>query len=168
MNAPRWLWSVLPLLALVGCDHATKWVAKSELEGQPPRPVIGQWLDLRYAENTDIAFNLLRWIPDGARAPLLLVTGALAIAVLAVLLARSPVVRARAAGRFAAVLVLAGALGNYTDRLGRGYVVDFIHVPYWPVFNVADICLTIGLVLLVWVNLRATAPPALRGAGPAP
>lgn len=49
----------------------------------------------------------------------------------------------------ALVLILGGALGNYLDRLFRGFVVDFIHVPYWPVFNVADIWLSVGFALLV-------------------
>jgi signal peptidase II len=54
------------------------------------------------------------------------------------------------------VLMLAGALGNYLDRLFRGYVVDFIHVPHWPVFNVADIYVTVGAVVLVWSRFKSS------------
>jgi signal peptidase II len=158
--------SLLPLVALVGCDHVTKIAAKSQLESQPPRELIRSVLELRYVENTDVGFNLLRWIPDHVRGPLLLVTGAIAIIALATWLLRA---KLRPLERAAAVLVLAGALGNYIDRLARGYVVDFIHLRHWPVFNAADIWLSAGLVLLLWSGLRARPGPAVPGGGqPAP
>jgi signal peptidase II len=50
--------------------------------------------------------------------------------------------------------MLAGAAGNLLDRIFRGYVIDFIHVRYWPVFNVADICITAGVILFLWKGLR--------------
>src|SRR4051794_12608060 len=151
-----------PLVALVGCDHATKYVAKIELQDRPPRHLLRPLLDLRYVENTDVAFNTLRWIPEGTRARLLLVTGALGVLLLAGLLLRWPKTKAV---RASLVLILAGALGNYLDRLLRGYVVDFVHVPHWPVFNVADICVTAGAVLLIWTTLRTRGH---QPAGPTP
>src|SRR5688500_16724891 len=74
------------LLSLVGCDHVTKAIAKSELEAQPAQSLIEPLLRLRYVENTDIAFNLLRWVPLQVREPLLLVVGALAILAVGALL----------------------------------------------------------------------------------
>jgi signal peptidase II len=62
------------------------------------------------------------------------------------------------------VLVLGGALGNLADRLARspgflrGHVVDFVAVGWWPVFNVADSCITIGAILLIVRTLFAPAP----------
>jgi signal peptidase II len=50
--------------------------------------------------------------------------------------------------RLALGLQLGGALGNVIDRLHRGYVVDFMHLEHWPVFNVADSCIVLGVVLL--------------------
>jgi signal peptidase II len=50
--------------------------------------------------------------------------------------------------RLALGLQLGGALGNVIDRLRLGYVVDFFHVEYWPVFNVADSCIVVGVALL--------------------
>lgn len=162
MNATRrWALTLLSLTTLVGCDHVTKHVAKAELESQAPRQVIGSLLDLRYVENTDVAFNLLRWLPLGVRGPMLLGLGAVGVLALAVLVARR---RGSAWARAALVLVLAGALGNYLDRFFRGYVVDFIHVPYWPVFNVADICVTVGAMALLLVSFarrRNDAGPPL-------
>jgi signal peptidase II len=149
----RWGLVVGWLLALAGCDHATKYAAKAALEGQPPVQVVPQVLELRYAENRDTAFNLLRWIPEAARGPLLLAGGAVALAALVLLLAR----HRRGPARAALVLLLGGALGNYLDRAARGYVVDFIHLSHWPVFNVADVVVSAGLGVMVWGSLH---PPA--------
>jgi signal peptidase II len=64
--------------------------------------------------------------------------------------------------RFTLALVMAGALGNQVDRLFRGTVVDFLefHVRrfYWPTFNVADACVSVGAVLLIYIFfVRRTA-----------
>ena len=147
---------LVAVVLLVGCDHATKYAAKSELENQPPQQLISSVLDLRYVENRDIAFNLLAAVPPAVRAPLLLAFGALALVALAVLLMRS---RAATSERVALALLLAGAAGNYLDRVARGYVVDFIHVPHWPVFNVADALLVAGFALLGLSRLRAGRAP---------
>ena len=149
------------LFGLVGCDHVTKALAKSELEAQPARAVLEPVLKLRYVENTDVAFNLLRWIPLDVRGPLLIISGALAIIAVSGLLLQRRVTGWLRAGL---LLVLAGALGNYIDRLARGYVVDFIHVTHWPVFNVADVLITLGGALLLVQALRRqpTGPAGLR------
>jgi signal peptidase II len=141
------------LALLVGCDHGTKFIAKAELEGQHPHDLIHGVLDLQYAENRDVAFNLLRWIPEGIRVPILIVGGALALLVLAAVLVRHR--PALSVARAALVLVTAGAFGNYVDRIARGYVVDFIHIHHWPVFNVADVYVTAGAMMLVLSTFRA-------------
>lgn len=155
---------VICLLALVGCDHATKGVAKAELESGGAYELIRGLLSLRYVENTDIAFNLLRWVPEEIRFPALLTLGAVAVIGLCVVL-----LRARGAGRislFALLLVTAGAIGNYADRVVRGYVVDFVHIRYWPVFNVADVYICVGFALLAWVSFKnRDGDPASRASG---
>jgi len=52
--------------------------------------------------------------------------------------------------RVGLILVAGGALGNLYDRLAYGFVVDFLQLPMWPVFNVADSCVTIGAFCLAW------------------
>jgi signal peptidase II len=149
------------LAVLVGCDHAAKYAAKTALEGRPPRVLAGRFLELRYVENTDVAFNLLRWIPEAVRAWLLPVFGMVGVAVVLAVLMRREV---RGPARAALVLVAAGAIGNTLDRLVRGHVVDFIHVLHWPVFNVADVYITSGATLLALAGLRTRrAPAALSG-----
>jgi signal peptidase II len=54
------------------------------------------------------------------------------------------------------VLGAGGAPGNLVDRVARGYVVDFVHVEHWPVFNMADVFLVVGAALLVVASMRAS------------
>jgi signal peptidase II len=67
-------------------------------------------------------------------------------------------------------LLLGGALGNLTDRLVRqpgvmrGHVVDFLELPNWPVFNIADTALTLAAVLIVVQSLRGIGTDGRRGA----
>lgn len=56
-------------------------------------------------------------------------------------------------------LVLGGAAGNLIDRLRLGYVVDFIDLRFWPAFNIADSCITIGAVILFFVIMRDKDAP---------
>jgi signal peptidase II len=153
---------VLVLLLLVSCDHASKGVAKAELESGGAREVIRGVVSLRYVENTDVAFNLLRWVPESTRYPALLVAGAVAVAALSYLLLRT---RERATiPLLALLLVTAGAAGNYLDRVFRGYVVDFVHLKHWPVFNVADVYITVGYLVLGWtLFVRQRRGPVLDG-----
>jgi signal peptidase II len=144
----RLLIVIVPVL-LVGCDHASKGVAKAELEAGGALELVRGLLSLRYVENSDVGFNLLRWVPETTRFPILIVTGAAAVLALGCAL-----LRVRNGGTlllFALLLATAGAVGNYLDRIFRGYVVDFVHLKHWPVFNVADVYITIGLAVLAWV-----------------
>jgi len=136
------------LLLLVGCDHASKGIAKAELEAGGARELIRGIVSFRYVENTDVAFNLLRWVPGTIRVPLLLVAGAVAVAALCFALLRAQ--KNVSMPLFALLLVTAGAVGNHLDRVFRGYVVDFVHLKHWPVFNVADVYITVGLAFLAW------------------
>ncbi len=66
-------------------------------------------------------------------------------------------------GRFAVVIILGGAAGNLIDRIRFGEVIDFINMGIgshrWPTYNVADISLTIGVILLIAVTMRAQHEP---------
>ncbi len=64
--------------------------------------------------------------------------------------------RAGAAEHAAFAMIFAGAVGNVADRARRGFVVDFIHVEHWPVFNVADVAVVAGVLLLAIVTFRAS------------
>ncbi len=143
---------------LVGCDHATKVLAQQALGGGRVVELVGGVLDLRYAENHDTAFSLLRnvAIPHKPEVP-----GAVSLVILlGTLVVAWKRRRAPWPETLAYALVAAGALGNMGDRLARGFVIDFIHIAHWPVFNVADVLIVAGALLLMACGARAHASPA--------
>ncbi len=143
-------------LGLLGCDVGTKELAERELRGEAPVPIAGDVLELRYAENRDVGFALLRTIDEPTRYGLLLIVVPLVMLGLCVLWWRrrreAPLLEHLAFGA-----LLAGALGNYLDRLFRGYVVDFVALPHYPVFNVADIAIVIGIAFSLLAQRRGPA-----------
>ncbi len=114
-------------------------------------PLIPHVLHLTSVQNTGAAFGLLR----GA-GPLLILVSVAVVIVLALSLRQAPDDSAilRRLYRLGIWLVLSGAVGNLIDRLRFGYVIDFIDLRVWPVFNLADSAITVGMSLLVWTILR--------------
>ena len=160
----RWaLYAVM--LFLVGCDHATKVVAREALMEGRVITLIKGWLDLRYTENFDTAFSLSRSWSGSSKSMLLTGLGVLTTVVVMVIAWRrrdksTPFERAGLA------LVVAGAIGNTLDRVRRGYVVDFIHVHHWPIFNVADALVVVGAVLLLRASTSLKGTPTARASSP--
>lgn len=113
-------------------------------------------LDIIYARNTGAAFSLLH--DAGGWQRWFFTVLALGVSTGIVMWLRKLDARAQALMAAGLALVLGGALGNVIDRLMFGYVVDFIAVHwdshYFPAFNVADSCITVGAVLLVLDSLR--------------
>jgi signal peptidase II len=149
---------VCTTLGLVGCDHATKLAARSWLDA--PLPVVSGLVELRYAENRDVAFSLTRsWTGPDKRVALI-ATGLVLVAGLLGWAWR----RRRVATLFeqlAVAMVLAGALGNLIDRALRGYVVDFVWVRAYSVFNVADVLIVVGAIAMVLAARRHAAAAAV-------
>lgn len=116
----------------------------------PPRPGIDGVLNFHYAENCGAAFGMLRAAPGWLRALVFGVAAIGASVVLTVMFVRGSGGRPFAA---AVPLILSGAIGNLSDRIRHGFVVDFIQVDprlfEYPTFNVADIAITIGVGLLL-------------------
>jgi signal peptidase II len=142
---------------LFGCDHATKAVATSSLGGGQSISIIGDIVELRWTPNPDVAFSMVRSLGlTPWSSPLVLAT--MAAGAMALLLAvwwRSRKEGVLVNVGFAAAA--AGALGNIVDRLTHGYVVDFIHVKRWPVFNVADILVVAGIAAAFLAKRRRAA-----------
>lgn len=139
--------------AVLALDQYTKHVVVSTFAPGESRLFIPRALYWTYVQNTHGAFGLF-----GSSAFLLV---AMALAVLAIFwyafreaAARSALVR----GAFGAIV--GGAIGNIVDRFHYGFVVDFIDLRWWPVFNVADSCITIGVALLVLSSFRREEKPA--------
>lgn len=139
-------------LAMVGCDHATKAVAQAALPRRGAVPLVPGVLDLHYAENRDTAFSLTRLLHFPGKGTLLVALSLIGLGVVLVAWWRRR--RASTAEQTAYALIVAGALGNAIDRAGRGYVIDFIEIHRWPIFNVADIAVAAGAILLFIITLR--------------
>jgi signal peptidase II len=152
----RSAWIISAVAGIVLVDQLTKaWAVSALADG--PKSIIGDTVVLEVARNSGGAFSRFR-----GYTPILAV---LAVGV-TVFLARA--VR-RTTDRWlllGLVLVLGGALGNLGDRFFRspgflrGHVVDFVAVGWWPLFNVADSCITVGAVVLVARTLFAGQPEA--------
>jgi signal peptidase II len=137
----------LPALLIVVADQLTKaWVLATLPEGEPV-PVIGQLLMFTRVRNPGTAFGLLR----GSGSLLTVIT---IVAVLFIVAYWFHLLRTQ--GRISPALMgglalpLGGALGNLADRIRHGHVVDFIDFRVWPVFNIADMAITTGAVLVAY------------------
>jgi signal peptidase II len=132
-------------------DQATKWWAEQALtQGQSQR-VLGDWLQFTLSYNAGAAFS------TGTQYTVVLTLIALAVICVCLVMAR----RLGSVGWALALgLVLGGSLGNVTDRLFRppspfrGHVVDFLQIPHWPIFNIADSSISIAAVLFIILSVR--------------
>lgn len=153
MNKRRIIWRLAYLFAAFGIylvDQASKaWAVRALRYGESKTLVEG-FLDLTYAENPGIAFGQLQEGGSFGRWFFVVLAIAAAIAVL-VYFFRTTREDDRILG--ACALLLAGIVGNLTDRARLGHVIDFILLHYktfhWPVFNVADMSICAGALLLI-------------------
>lgn len=138
------------LLGCVGCDQATKSVARDHLQAHAAMSFLGDTLRLQYAENPGAFLSLGASLPHRWGAAIFTVGGM--VFVLATLLYAVVVLRLGRLRAVALSLVCGGGLGNLIDRIRfDGYVTDFLNVGVGSVrtgiFNVADMALMVGMVL---------------------
>jgi len=145
-------WRVGYLIAAFGIylvDQSSKAWAVRALRFGEGKQLINGFLDLVYTENPGIAFGQLQEGGSFGRWFFVVLATAAAIAVFYYFM-RTPRNDDRVLG--ACALLLAGILGNLTDRVRLGYVIDFIVLHagnyHWPTFNVADASITLGAILL--------------------
>lgn len=160
----RYLDLLLGAGALVGIDQLTKSMVRARLDfGEVWEPVaaLAPFIRVIHWRNTGAAFGLF---PDGG----LFFTVIAILVVLAILYYYPSIPRGQRLLRVALALQLGGAIGNLLDRLARGPVTDFVAVGDFPVFNVADASISVGVVLLVmtmWLDERAEQRAAAVEAG---
>lgn len=131
-------------------DQTTKAWAVRKLRFGGDREIISGFLNFVYAENTGVAFSMFDGNGDTGRWGLATIATIAAVLVLFYFW-RIPRTNDRLLGALA--LLLAGIIGNLTNRIRLGFVVDFIQVHYqdwyYPVFNVADMAICVGAGLLI-------------------
>ena len=130
-------------LTAVLADQLTKQIVQAEMELSQSIPVIHEIFHLTLIHNYGAAFSMLQ-----GKAGLLAVgTGIAILAVLAFMWLKRNT--AHPCLMTAMALIAGGGLGNLIDRMVLGYVVDFLDLRIWPVFNVADVCVCCGCGLLI-------------------
>jgi signal peptidase II len=146
-------WRLLYLVAALGIyltDQASKAWAARRLRFESVTVIEG-FFDFAYAENPGIAFGQLQEGGNFGRW-FFVVLAAMAVAAVLVYFLRTP--RSDDLILGACSLLLAGILGNLTDRVRLGYVIDFIQLHagqyHWPTFNVADASISVGALLLAY------------------
>jgi signal peptidase II len=142
----------------LGVDQFTKYLVITRLAPLgvwTPLPSLAHILTFTYTTNTGVAFGLLKaWGP--------VFIGVAVVVIAAIAIYQRDVPAGAWLVRLALGLQLGGAAGNLVDRLRLGHVVDFIHLHYytsqikldWPVFNVADSSIVVGVILLAFTMLR--------------
>ena len=136
----------LGLIALVLADQFTKYIAVVHLKDQPAIPIIKDVLELNYLENRGAAFGMLQ-----NQKIFFVFVAVIILAMIAYVLFKMPEKRKYTILHVLLVLIASGAIGNMIDRLRLDYVVDFISfvLIHFPIFNVADIYVTVATTILV-------------------
>jgi len=137
----RYIYAIALAVAIL--DQLTKLISEAHIPLGHTVPVIGSLLSFTEVHNRGGAFGMLQpW------------TGALTVIGIAVVVAI--LIFSRSKNRLPVIIAaalacqLGGAIGNVADRIRCGYVIDFIDLHWWPVFNIADSSIIIGILLLAY------------------
>ena len=151
-----WIW-LLVVFVIIFVDQYSKFLVVERLN-LFDRFTLTAFLDLTRLHNTGAAFSIFASDSGWQRWPLTLISAGVGTTLIGWLVrtaAKSPVLL-----NTAFAMIAGGAIGNLIDRLNQGYVVDFIliHIGQWhyPAFNVADSCITIGLILFLIETYRSS------------
>ena len=144
------------VLFILVLDQFTKFLASFGLELNQTREVVKNVFHLTLVHNSGAAFGIFRGLTVFFTA-----ISALAIIAIAIYLKKRK--KPHFVKDTALALILGGAAGNLVDRLRFGYVVDFLDFRVWPVFNVADSAITVGVGLLIISLALQAKKPRLKG-----
>ena len=130
-------------IAVFGIDRITKLAALGLLDPAQPINIIPGLFDITLVLNDGAAFGLFK----GKAAFFIFISIAVIAAIIIYILKKRDIGKLNS---IALGLILGGAFGNLVDRIIFGRVVDFLDFQIWPVFNIADSCITIGAALLAY------------------
>ncbi len=144
----------LGLIALlVGLDQLSKSLIHGTMALHSSRAVIPGFFNLSYVRNRGAIFGFFSQSQNKLVFVLLTAASLIALSIVLYYFLKAP--SSEKMMKFSLALILAGAFGNQIDRIMRGYVVDFLdfHIKqmHWPFFNVADSCITIGALVLIYI-----------------
>ncbi len=142
----RWVVALVACLVILA-DQTSKSLAEANLANHSIE-LLGP-VQLRLVYNSGAAFSI-----GTGLGPVIEIVAAVVVVFVWLYLKRVEATIALVAGG----LIIGGAISNVSDRIFRanhGAVIDFFYTKYWPTFNVADACITTGIILLAWHSLRA-------------
>ena len=141
---------LLGFVLLLAADQFSKVLAVNHLGGGDDKVMIDGVFVLHYLENRGAAFSMLQ----DAKVLFVFATVVMMTAILYVL-TKAPVGKRFTMWHVCLTMIAAGGIGNLIDRLRFSYVIDFLYFSLidFPVFNVADICVTVGVALLIFCIL---------------
>jgi len=130
------------IISVLFLDQLTKFFAAGFLQLNTPVILIKNFLNLSLVHNRGAAFGILK--------NQLFVFVVISLVAIALLIYHLKDKKKSLLSSISLSLILGGAVGNLIDRLRFGFVVDFLDFRVWPVFNIADSAITIGVILLSW------------------
>jgi signal peptidase II len=158
MNKNNYLIKLAVLTAAVVfvLDQITKYAIYANFTLYETKVVVPGIFNLFFAKNTGAAFSILADAAPWFRTPFFIIVPSIALVIIFILLKKSSsdpkISREKKMEVISFSLITGGALGNLIDRMHYGFVVDFLQIHYrehyWPSFNVADIAITVAIVLL--------------------
>jgi len=158
--------AALVAIAVLVLDQVTKEIVERSMTLYESIPLL-PFFSLTYVRNTGAAFGVLGALPASLRLPLFIAVTVVAVVTLWSYLRQVQDDQPWVAGALGGIL--GGAAGNLVCRLRYGEVVDFLHLHYrgfdWPMFNVADSAITVGVAIVLLQSLRAAPDrkPATEG-----
>ncbi|MFN3966532.1 MAG: signal peptidase II [Endomicrobiia bacterium] len=137
-------WQKILITILVAIDQLTKFLIRKNFELHESRPVTS-FFSLTYIHNTGIAFGLFQ---NERFSNIFFVCTSIIVIILFYLWRNQIYLYGGFVARVGLTLVWSGAFGNLIDRIFIGKVIDFLDFHFWPVFNIADSCITTGGILM--------------------
>ncbi len=137
------MYFVIGVFLVTLLDQITKIWVQMNMDLMQSIPVIRGVFHLTYILNPNSAFGLLKF-PN-----IVFITIALLVILIIIFLLRKKIAQKNKLVFFSLIFILGGSLGNMIDRLRMGSVIDFLDFRIWPIFNIADSAINIGLFLLI-------------------
>lgn len=132
---------ILLSICLIAVDQISKQLIRVNFALNKPVPVVDGILWITHVENSGVAFGMAKGFS--------LVLSAAGFVLLIILLSFYSDFLSRGTGAVSVPFIFAGAISNMIDRVAKGTVTDFIDLGFWPVFNLADSFIVIGVVLML-------------------
>ena len=129
-------------ILIIIIDQIIKYIAKSNLELNQSIPIIKNFFHITLTTNTGAGFGILK----NNNSLIMFIT----IIILGFMLFYYDKLPKKGKGHISIIFIISGALSNLFDRIFLGHIIDFIDFRIWPIFNIADSCITLGALYLVF------------------